>query len=266
MKQKQPSSYRKLIPYIRTQWQTIAKALVCTLAFTVFWPLLAWLAGKMAGYIGQGNVTAIAQLAGVAAVVFLVRGTVQYGQDTLMAKAALTISLELRKEVYSHLQRLNIGYFETAKTGDLAYRLTEDIDRIGEVINKFFHQFIPCILQLIVVLGYMIYLNWQLTLATLIIAPFMAVLIGWFGEKLLTFTRNSQNRVSNLAALLTEVFGGIRLVQAFAAEEYEINRFSLEAEQNRKAKYLAEQVKALQFVVVGFLEAMSVILLFFLGG
>lgn len=266
MKQKQPSSYRKLIPYIRTQWQTIAKALVCTLAFTVFWPLLAWLAGKMAGYIGQGNVTAIAQLAGVAAVVFLVRGTVQYGQDTLMAKAALTISLELRKEVYRHLQRLNIGYFETAKTGDLAYRLTEDIDRIGEVINKFFHQFIPCILQLIVVLGYMIYLNWQLTLATLIIAPFMAVLIGWFGEKLLTFTRNSQNRVSNLAALLTEVFGGIRLVQAFAAEEYEINRFSLEAEQNRKAKYLAEQVKALQFVVVGFLEAMSVILLFFLGG
>jgi len=266
LKQKQPSSYRKLIPYIRTQWQTIAKALVCTLAFTVFWPLLAWLAGKMAGYIGQGNVTAIAQLAGVAAVVFLVRGTVQYGQDTLMAKAALTISLELRKQVYRHLQRLNIGYFETAKTGDLAYRLTEDIDRIGEVINKFFHQFIPCILQLIVVLGYMIYLNWQLTFATLIIAPFMAVLIGWFGEKLLTFTRNSQNRVSNLAALLTEVFGGIRLVQAFAAEEYEINRFSLEAEQNRKAKYLAEQVKALQFVVVGFLEAMSVILLFFLGG
>ncbi|WP_026786918.1 ABC transporter ATP-binding protein [Planktothrix rubescens] len=266
MKQKQPSSYKKLIPYIRTQGQTITKALVCTVAFTVFWPLLACLAGQMAGYIGRGDVNAIAQLAGVAAVVFLVRGTVQYGQDTLMAKAALTIVLELRKQVYRHLQRLNIGYFETAKTGDLAYRLTEDIDRIGEVINKFFHQFIPCILQLIVVLGYMIYLNWQLTLATLIIAPFMAVLIGWFGEKLLTFTRHSQNRVSNLASLLTEVFSGIRLVQAFAAEEYEINRFSLEAEQNRKAKYLAEQIKALQFVVVGFLEAMSVILLFFLGG
>lgn len=266
MKQKQPSSYKKLIPYIRTQGQTITKALVCTIIFTVFWPLLAWLAGQMAGYIGRGDVNAIAQLAGVAAVVFFVRGAVQYGQDTLMARAALTIVLELRKQVYRHLQQLNIGYFETAKTGDLAYRLTEDIERIGEVINKFFHQFIPCILQLIVVLGYMIYLNWQLTLATLIIAPFMAVLIGWFGEKLLTFTRHSQNRVSNLASLLTEVFSGIRLVQAFAAEEYEINRFSMEAEQNRKAKYLAEQIKALQFVVVGFLEAMSVILLFFLGG
>ena len=56
------------------------------------------------------------------------------------------------------------------------------------------------------------------------------------------------------------------MVQAFAAEEYEIERFCQEAEQNRRAKYLAEKVKALQFVVVGFLQAMSVVLLFFLGG
>jgi len=78
-------------------------------------------------------------------------------------------------------------------------------------------------------------------------------------------TRKSQNRVSNLSALVTEVFSGIRLVQAFTAEEYEINRFALEAENNRKSKLSAEKIKALQFVVVGFLEAMSVIFLFFLG-
>lgn len=263
---KKSSSYWQLLPYLRPESRTIAKALGCTLLFTVFWPLLAWLMGQIAGYIGRGDVEAIAQIAGVAAIIFLIRGTVQYGQDTLMAKAALAIALELRKKVYSHLHRLNVGYFETAKTGDLSYRLTEDVDRVGEVINKLFHQFIPCILQLIVVLGYMLYLNWKLTLATLVIAPLMALLIGWFGEKLLTFTRQSQTRISNLSSLLTEVFSGIRLVQAFAAEDYEISRFSLEAEQNRQAKFLAERIKALQFVVVGFLEAMSVIFLFFLGG
>lgn len=263
---KTKSNYWQLLPYIRPHWRTIAKALACTLAFTVFWPILAWLMGEMAAYIGKGDLNAIVRIAGVSAIIFLVRGTVQYGQDTLMAKAALTIALDLRKQTYSHLQKLSLGYFETAKTGDLAYRLTEDIDRIGEVINKFFHQFVPCILQLIVVLGYMVYLNWQLTLASLVIAPLMALLIGWFGEQLLTFSRHSQNRISNLSALLTEVFSGIRLVQAFAAEEYQISKFSLEAEQNRQAKFLAEKVKALQFVVVGFLEAMSVIFLFFLGG
>jgi ATP-binding cassette subfamily B protein len=241
------------------------QALACTLAYTFFWPILAQLAGKMAKYIGQGDVATIAQLAGVAALVFLLQGTVQFGQDTLMAKAALKIALDLRKVTYAHLQKLSLNYFEAAKTGDLSYRLTEDIDRIGEVVNNFFHQFVPCILQLIVVLGYMFYLNWELTLATLILAPFMAILIGGFGEQLLKFSRRSQNQISNLSSLVTEIFSGIRLVKAFAAEDYEIERFVEEAEQNRQAKFLAEKVKAIQFVVVGFLEAMSIIFLFFLG-
>jgi ATP-binding cassette subfamily B protein len=263
---KNRSSYWQILPYLRPQLPTIFQALACTLAFTVFWPILAWLAGKMARYIGEGNVLAIAQLAGIAAIVFLLRGAAQYGQDSLMAKAALKIALDLRQKTYAHLQRLSLNYFEGAKTGDLSYRLTEDIDRVGEVINKVFHDFTPCILQLIVVIGYMIYLNWQLTLAVLVIAPLMALLIGAFGEQLLRFSRRSQQQISNLSALLTEVFNGIRLVQAFAAEDYEIQRFTQEAEQNRRAKYLAERLKALQFVVVGFLEAMSVIFLFFLGG
>ena len=260
------SNYCQLLPYIGREWKTIAQALACTLAFTIFWPILAQLAGRMAALIGQGEVEAIAQLASIAALVFLIRGIVQYGQDALMAKAAFKIALDLRQDTYSHLQTLSLGYFETAKIGDLSYRLTEDIDRIGEVINKIFHQFIPCILQLIVVIGYMIYLNWQLTLATLIIAPIMAVLIGGFGEQLLKYSRRSQTRISNLSALLTEVFGGIRLVQAFNAQTYEIERFSQESASNFKTKYAAEKLKAIQFPIVGFLEAMSVLLLFFLGG
>jgi ATP-binding cassette, subfamily B, bacterial len=260
------STYWQILPYIQQQKQTIIKALVCTLAFTVFWPVIAWLIGETATkFVGKGDLKGFTQLATLSAVIFLVRGIVQYGQDTLMAKAALAIALEIRKKVYSHLQKLNLGYFETAKTGDLSYRLTEDIDRIGEVINKFFHQFIPGVLQLIVVMGYMIYLNWQLTLGALIIAPLMALLISWFGQKLLAYSRESQNRISDLSALLTEVFSGIRLIRAFVAEEYEIARFAEEAEKNRRAKYLSEQIKALQFIVIGFPEAISVILLFLLG-
>ncbi len=257
--------YWQIIPYLKPEQKRIVLALVCTLIFTIFWPLLAWLAGRMANFIGQGDVQSLSRLAIAAAVIFLLRGIVQYGQDSLMAKSALNIALELRKNVFNHLQSLSLRYFQSSQTGDLSYRLTEDIDRIGEVINKFFHQFVPCVLQLIVVLGYLFYLNWQLTLATLVIAPLMALLIGFFGEQLLKFSRRSQNRTSNLSALLTEVFSGIRLIQAFAAEKYTLNLFAIEAEENKRAKYLTEKSKALQFVVVGFLEAMSIVFLFFLG-
>jgi ATP-binding cassette subfamily B protein len=263
---KSRSSYWNLIPYLRPQTKTIILAFICTIGFTVFWPILAWLAGQMARYIGEGNVQALATLSGVGAVVFLLRGMSQYGQDSLMAKASLKIALELRKKVYAHLQTLGLSYFETAKTGDLSYRLTEDIDRIGEVINKFFHDFIPSALQLIVVFAYMFIINWQLTIAVIIIAPLLGVLVGFFGEKLLQYARRAQAKISNLSSLLTEVFGGIRVVQAFAAEDYQTDLFAQEAEENRRAQYLSESTKALQYVVVGFLQALGVIFLFFLAG
>jgi ATP-binding cassette subfamily B protein len=260
------STYWQLLPYIRPWWKTIALALSCTLLFVACWPILAWLAGRIAGFVGEGNVRAIAQLVGIAALIFLVQKIAQFGQDTLMAKAALFIALDLRKSIYAHLQQLSLGYFESVQTGDLSYRLTEDVDRVGEVVNKIFQQFIPCILQLVAVLSYVIYLNWQLTLAILLIAPLMGVLIGWFGERMRKYSRRSQNQVSDLSALLIEVFSGIRLIQAFAAEDYALARFSQEAENNRRAKYAAERLKAIQFPVVGFLEALCILLVFLLGG
>lgn len=229
-------------------------------------PLLAWIVGGMANWIAQGDILQIARLAGFTTLVFLVQKVAQYGQDALMAKAALEIALSIRKQAYAHLQRLSLSYFEASKSGDLSYRLTEDVDRIGEVIHKTFHDTVPCVLELVALLAYMVYLNWQLTLATFIIAPLMGVLTTWFGEQLLTYSRKSQNRVSDLSARLIEDFNGIRLIQAFAAEEFAFQRFSQEAERNRQAKYRTEHLKAIQFPVVGFLEAVAILFLLFLGG
>lgn len=263
--QKPPSNYWRLLPYLHSRRTTIALALCCTLGFTVFWPILGVLVGKIAGYIGEGNVQAIAQLMAWSAGIFILRGLVQFGQDVLMAKAALGIALDVRTRVYDHLQKLGATYFAKAKTGDLAYRLTEDVDRVGEAINKIFHQFVPSVLQLIVVLGYMVWLNWQLTVATFAIAPIIALSIGWFGERLMGYSRRSQERISDLASFVTEMLGAIRIVQSFAAENYGLQRFTAEADRARRIKLLTAQTQALQFVVVGFLEAMGVLLIFFLG-
>ncbi len=223
------------------------------------------LAGKLATPFAQGNVVAIAQITGSCALVFLVRGLFQSIQDMYMAKAALRVAFHLRQQVYAHLQKLNLSYFETAKAGDLSYRLTEDVDRVGEVVNKVFHDFIPCILQLLAIPIYMIYLNWQLTLATVIVVPLMGILVGWFGARLGKYSLKSQNRVSGLSAILSEIFTGIRLVQAFAAENYEIARFGHEAERSLKAKYSAERLKAIQIPTIGFLEALSALSLLIVG-
>ncbi|MBC1215322.1 ABC transporter ATP-binding protein [Trichormus variabilis ARAD] len=259
------SNYWQLLPYIRPQWQNITKGLVGIVGYVLATLTLINFAGKLANPFGQGNVAAIAQLAAILGLVFLVRGFFQSVQDIYMSKAALRVAFYLRKQVYGHLQKLDLSYFETAKAGDLSYRLTEDIDRIGEVVNKLFHDFIPCVLQLLAIPIYMIYLNWQLTLATVIVAPFMGILIGWFGERLRKYSLRSQNRVSDLSAILTEVFSGIRLIRAFAAENYEVTRFSRESERSFQAKYSAERLKAVQIPIVGFLEALSALSLLLVG-
>ncbi len=229
-------------------------------------PLLAHILGLVAEAVAKGNVPEILSIASFTIVMFILRGLCQFGQDSLMAKAALLTATDIRIAVYRHLHTLDLSYFAENRTGDLSYRLTEDIDRIGEVIGKFFHQFIPSVLQLVFVLGYMFYLNWLLTLTTLIGAPLIALLIAWFGQRMLELSRQSQDQVSNLAALLAEVFGGMHLVRAFSAESAEIERFQQEAMRNLQRKYAADRIRAIQYPVIGFLEASAITLLFVIGG
>lgn len=266
MTMKTRSNWWQLVPYLWPQWQLIIKGLFCILGFVFVTLCLPFLAGQVALFIGKGEVNQVAYWLGLGTLAFLVRGIFQYGQNIFMIDAALAMVLNLRQGVYAHLHNLGLDYFETAKTGDLTYRLTEDIDRVGEIVDKLSHQFVSNVLQLIVIPAYMLYLNWQLTIASFILAPLMGILVSRFGEKLLLLSRRSQNQVSNLSALLTEVFSGIRVVKAFAAHDYEVKRFGEEAQHNRQAKYRAEKLKAIQYPVVGFLEAISIMLLFLIGG
>lgn len=229
-------------------------------------PMIAFLIGQAAQYVGDQNLQALLYLPGVVGLFFVIRGGFEYGQDVLMAQVAFDITLNLRRRVYAQLQQQELPYFQQSATGDLVYRLTEDIDRIGEILNQLFHQSVPCALQLVAVLAYMICLNWTLTVAALVLAPLVGWVIGWFGERLLAFARRSQTQVATLASLLTETLSGMAVVKAHGAEDYEMERFMQVARQSRQATFAVERIKAIQYPIVGIIEAIAVSLLFLLGG
>ena len=266
MQQRQRSVYWQLLPFLKPQWPLFSWSFACIVGYVLATVALPYLAGQVTYFISQGQVSNIARWLGLTTLVFLIQNLFQYGEKVFSIRASLAAVLELRKRVYAHLHQLGIDYFASTKTGDLSYRLTEDIDRIGEVIYKMSQQFISCIFQLIAIPIYMFYLNWPLTLAGFLIAPLMAWLIGSFGNRMLALSRRSQNEISNLSSLLTEVLSNIRVVKAFAADDYEVSRFSDVADQNRTAKYRTEHLTAIQYPVVGFLEAVSIMFLFLLGG
>jgi len=260
-----PSSYWQLSTYVRPHWMLIGRALICTVGYISGMPLLAHIFGLVSEAFAAGDVAGITKISGFTLLLFVVQGLFQFGQDALMSQAALKVAMDLRVNVYAHLHSLDLDYFAESRTGDLSYRLTEDIDRIAEMVGKFFHQFIPSILQLIFILSYMIYLNWVLTLTVFLVAPALAVIVAWFGDRMLSLTRSSQDQISNLSSLLSEVFNGIRLVRAFAAEGYEIKRFRAEAEQNRQRKYATDKIRAIQYPIISLLQAIGIIILLWLG-
>jgi ATP-binding cassette subfamily B protein len=228
-------------------------------------PLLAMIFGRVSEAVGEGSIVKITEVSGYTLLLFTIQGLCQYGQDTMMARVALQITQQLRINTFAHLQSLDLSYFAESRAGDLSYRLTEDIDRIGEVIGKFFYQFVPSVLQLILILGYMLYLNWILTMTVLIVAPLLAVIVAWFGDKMLSLARRSQDQVSNLSAFLAEIFSGIRLVRAFGAEDFEIDRFTKEAEMHRQSKYAAERIRSMQYPIVSLLQAVGIIILIWIA-
>ena len=258
-------SYRYLWPFIEKEWFLFGLTLICVLGYVATVPILPYLAKQATGAISQGDVGQTAYWLGLAFVDFAVQSAFLYGQRVSAIKASLRVVLALRERIYAQLHRLGVDYFAKAQTGDLTYRLTEDVERVGEVVFKMMQQFISCVLQIVVLLGYIFYLNWQLSITGIVVAPIMAVIISQFGKRQLGLSRRSQDAIAALSSLLTEVFGSIRIVQAFAAQDYELNRFSEEAKRNLEAKYRSEYLTSVQYPVVGLLEALSIMFLFLVG-
>jgi ATP-binding cassette subfamily B protein len=235
------------------------------LVFVACWPLLAWLAGRLIPAIGAGDFGKVLQVIAQALTVFLVQKVAQFGQDTLLASPALRVSQALRSRLFARLQRLEFGALEKLSAGDLTYRLTEDADRVGEVIYKTIQDSTPSLLQLIAVFGFMVFLDWKLSLATLLLAPLVAVLVSGFGARVMGAAERSQKQVSELAGLLGEAIGGLPLVRAFAAEPWLQARFEQEIDLHRKARYRTLRLLALQHPVVGFIEAAGILSVLLIG-
>ncbi len=259
------AGFRGLLPLLKPHRRRLVAGGLCMVVFVLSFPLLAWLAGQLIPAIGAGDLQRVLRAIAAALGVFLVQKAAQFGQDTLMAGPALQVSQELRRRLFARLQKLDFNALEKLSAGDLTYRLTEDADRVGEVIYKTIQDSTPSALQLLVVLGYMVWIDWPLALATLLLAPVVALLVSSFGARVMAAAERSQQQVSDLAALLGEAIGGLPLVRAFAAEPWLQQRFDNEIDLHRRARYRTLKLLALQHPVVGFIEAAGILAVLLIG-
>ena len=251
------AGFRRLIPLLRPHRRLLTIGTLCMLVFVSSQLVLMRLMGRLLPDVGSGDLQRILPVIGLVLLVFAIQKLAQFGQDSLLAGPALQVSQSLRRDLFQRLQKVQLGALEKMSSGDLTYRLTEDADRVSEVIYKTLHDSIPSALQLVAVLGYMLWLDWKLTLAILLLAPFVAWLISLFGARVMIATERSQKKVSELAGLLGEAIEGLPLVRAFAAEPWLERRFEEEIDQHRQARNNTYRLVALQHPVVGIIEVLG---------
>ena len=251
------AGFRRLLPLLRPHLRQLTVGLICMLVYVSSFLLLLNLAGDLFPALGSRDLGRVLSLIGQGVLIFAVQKLAQFGQDSLLAGPALQVSKTLRSDLFSRLQTVELGALEKLSAGDLTYRLTEDADRVSEVLYKSVHDTLPSVLQLFAVLGYMLWLDWKLTASILLLAPLIIWLISLFGARVMTATERSQKKVSELAGLLGEAIEGLPLVRAFAAEPWLQSRFETEIDQHRQARHRTYSLVALQHPVVGMIEVVG---------
>jgi ATP-binding cassette subfamily B multidrug efflux pump len=212
--------------------------LIAIITFTVISTLLS-LVGPYIMSIAINQYIIPRDLQGLIRISMILAGTYIFG--TLMSMASgwimATISqrslMELRKELFEHLQTLSVGYFDQKSAGDLMSRLTNDIDAINAALTQNVTQLISMGITLIGVVIAMFILNYRLALATLIVFPIMIWFTTVIGKRIRDSFRGLQRNLGNLNSVMQEAISGQRVIIAFEQQE-EVNKKFSSVNQNVK--------------------------------
>ncbi|MBM3265989.1 MAG: ABC transporter ATP-binding protein, partial [candidate division Zixibacteria bacterium] len=176
--------------------------------------------------IGQDDrIETLKRLCGIILLLLVVKNAAGYLQGFFMAFAENGLIRDLRNDLYSHLHQLSLSYFHRERTGELISRLTYDVLKINGTISAAFGTLVKEPLLVLVHLGIILLLSWQLTLASLVLLPFSVLIITAAGKRLRRTSTESQESMADLTATIQETVAGMRVVKAFSMETFEIRKF-----------------------------------------
>jgi len=158
-------------------------------------------------------------------------GAIFVRQLLFTLRTYLNNSLELklthliRVELYDKLQRLPVKWFDSNSSGEIMSRVADDVPAMDRVIIEGVDQAIAAVLQLVIIIGYMLYHSWELTLVTLIPLPVIGVITTWWARRSEPLWRASSEASSALNAILHDNLSGIRQIKAYTVEPKALDTF-----------------------------------------
>ncbi|MEU6972395.1 ABC transporter ATP-binding protein [Kitasatospora aureofaciens] len=195
----------------------------------------------------------------------LLAGGLGFADETLSAWVSERFLLNLRTDVFRHLQCLPLGFFERRRLGDVLSRLTADVEAVETFLLSGVLEAVAYVAELTVFLGLLFYLRWDLTLTALVVAPLFWITARRFSGKVRAASRERRRRSGSVSALAEETLGNIALVQAYNRQDWEQQRFLGENLARFRATMAATRLRALFAPIVEMLELAGALIVLGLG-
>ena len=257
----------RLLPYLNPFKWMLTLVLVFVLIYTVLGLLGPYLMGvAIDKFIATKDVAGLVKIAVWMLVVYLFNNLFQAISAWLMSDVSQRALKQLRKDLFSHLQTLPIGFFDRNPAGELMSRLTNDIDAINQAVSQNIISLLASVLSLVGILIAMFVLDRWLALASLLVVPIMF----WFTQFVARYTRRGfrdlQKQLGSLNGVMEEAISGEKVVKAFRRNESVIEAFRKSNQEVFRAGVAANSYALLLMPLTNVLGNFFVIVLAGLGG
>ncbi len=210
---------------------------------------------------------AILKFAALAVLAIAAIGAIcSYTEKYITTNLGQWVMHDLRHQLYSHIQRLSLGFHDRKQTGDLISRLTSDIDAIQSFIASGLLGALMNSLTLVGMIAVMFYINSQFTWIALSVAPVLFLVVFHFTRRIKKATRDVRKKEGEMVSVIQEVLSSMRVVKAFGREDYEQRRM---AEESRESLEIALRVRGLKVrlsPLVDMITAVGTCLVLWFGG
>ena len=191
---------------------------------------------------------------------------VLYAEAFLLQRMGQHIMFDLRNEIFEHLQRLPVQYYDETPIGDLMARLTSDVEALNELFSSVVVAFFGDIAMLLYIVFWMFLLDWRLALVSLVVLPPLVGVTIWFRVRFRDAFRAVRRHVARISTFLQERLTGMSVIQLFNREENELREFKGINRDYRKANLDALFYNAVFFPAVDIIVAAGIALIIWYGG
>lgn len=259
--------YRRLLRTVRPYWLRLAWAMLLMTLVAAASSGMAYMVKPVMDDIFVAKNRAMLTLVPVVVIIlYAVKGACSYGQTYHMQFVGQRIINQFRLELYAHLQRLSLSYFDQVPTGELMSRITNDVNQIQGAVSSVVTGVLKDLFTIFGLIFVVLYRDWFLGIFAVGIFPLCMIPLVRFGRQLRKISHRSQETMADVSVLLHETIGGARIVKGFCREDYEIQRFSEENERLFNLRMKDVTTRALSSPLMEFLGGLGIASIIFYGG